>query len=97
MAGRTSQTGMGGWDEAQDLESLVQDKRSTKRANGSKRRRRNRRYENRLLTAEFRRMAGLPIGSDAPADSKPKNYQPEDGAQTDQAGDDRTVEPPHNQ
>jgi hypothetical protein len=54
MAGRTSQTGLGDWDEAQDLESLVQDKRSTKRANGSKRRRRNRRYENRMLTAEFR-------------------------------------------
>jgi hypothetical protein len=54
MAGRTPQTGLGDWDAAQDLESLVQDKRSTKRANGSKRRRRNRRYENRMLTAEFR-------------------------------------------
>jgi hypothetical protein len=64
MAGRTPQTGLGGWDEAQDLDNLVQDKRSTKRANGSKRRRRNRRYENRMLTAEFRGADGLPLGLD---------------------------------
>ncbi len=72
MAGRTSQTGLGGWDEAQDLENLVQDKRSTKRANGSKRRRRNRRYENRMLTAEFRGVDSRPIDLDEAEELEPE-------------------------
>ena len=53
MGKRTSQTGMPNWDDAQDLDDLVQDKRSGKRANSAKGRRRNRRYENRLLNAQL--------------------------------------------
>ena len=53
MGKRTSQTGMPNWDDAQDLDELVQDKRSGKRANAAKGRRRNRRYENRLLSAQL--------------------------------------------
>jgi len=49
MTKRTSPQDMENWDDAQDLDSIVVDKRSLKRANGEKRRRRNRRYENRLL------------------------------------------------
>ena len=52
MGKRTSQTGMP-WDEAQDLDELVQDRRSGKRGNSAKGRRRNRRYENRLLSAQL--------------------------------------------
>ena len=52
MGKRTSQTEMP-WDDAQDLDELVQDKRSGKRANSAKGRRRNRRYENRLLSAQL--------------------------------------------
>ena len=50
MGKRTAQTGML-WDEAQDLDELIQDKRSGKRANSAKGRRRKRRYENRLSHA----------------------------------------------
>ncbi|MEM9806227.1 MAG: hypothetical protein AAF959_13185 [Cyanobacteria bacterium P01_D01_bin.56] len=53
MGKRTSQTGMPNWDDAKDLDELVQDKRSGKRANSAKGRRRNRRYENRLLSAQL--------------------------------------------
>ena len=53
MGKRTSQTGMPNWDDAPDLNELVQDKRSGKRANSAKGRRRNRRYENRLLSAQL--------------------------------------------
>ncbi|MGD1950679.1 MAG: hypothetical protein ACFB14_13690 [Leptolyngbyaceae cyanobacterium] len=52
MGKRTAQTGML-WDEAQDLDELIQDKRSGKRANSAKGRRRNRRYENRLLSTQL--------------------------------------------
>ena len=38
--------------DAPDLQHLVQDKRSLKRANSAKGRRRNRRYENRILSAQ---------------------------------------------
>jgi hypothetical protein len=38
--------------DAPDLHSLVCDKRSSKRANTAKGNRRNRRYENRMLTAQ---------------------------------------------
>ena len=53
MGKRTSQTGIPDWDDAQDLDDLVRDKRSSKRANSAKGRRRNRRYENRLLNAQL--------------------------------------------
>jgi hypothetical protein len=39
-------------DDLQDLDKLVVDKRSGKRATSAKGRRRNRRYENRLLNAQ---------------------------------------------
>ena len=38
--------------DAPDLQHLVQDKRSLKRASSTKGRRRNRRYENRILSAQ---------------------------------------------
>ena len=38
--------------DAPDLQHLVQDKRSLKRATSAKGRRRNRRYENRVLSAQ---------------------------------------------
>ncbi len=53
MGKRTSQTGLPDWDDAPDLDCLVQDKRKGKRANPTKGRRRNRRYENRLLSAQL--------------------------------------------
>ncbi|MBW4599893.1 MAG: hypothetical protein KME29_09830 [Calothrix sp. FI2-JRJ7] len=49
MAKRTSDNDVQAWDDAQDLDFIVVDKRAHKRANAAKRRRRNRRYENRLL------------------------------------------------
>ena len=52
MGKRTSQTDTP-WDDVQDLDELVQDKRSGKRANSAKGRRRNRRYENRLLSTQL--------------------------------------------
>jgi len=39
-------------NDAPDLQRLVQDKRSSKRATTAKGNRRNRRYENRMLTAQ---------------------------------------------
>ena len=45
--------------DAPDLQHLVQDKRSLKRASSAKGRRRNRRYENRILSAQS------PDGSDS--------------------------------
>jgi hypothetical protein len=39
-------------NDAPDLQYLVQDKRSTKRATFAKGNRRNRRYENRILNAQ---------------------------------------------
>jgi hypothetical protein len=52
MTKRTSPKDMQNLDDAQDLDVIVVDKRSLKRANGEKRRRRNRRYENRLLNLQ---------------------------------------------
>ncbi|NJL22171.1 MAG: hypothetical protein HC895_17325 [Leptolyngbyaceae cyanobacterium SM1_3_5] len=52
MARRTYTTDLENWDDAQDLDRLVIDKRSIKRATPAKGRRRNRRYENRLLNAQ---------------------------------------------
>lgn len=52
MARRTYTTDLHNWDDAQDLDRIVIDKRSIKRATPAKGRRRNRRYENRLLNAQ---------------------------------------------
>lgn len=50
---RTSNETLSDLTDAPDLPHLVQDKRSQKRATSSKGRRRNRRYENRLLSANI--------------------------------------------
>lgn len=52
MTKRTSPKDIQNLDDVQDLDVIVVDKRSLKRANGEKRRRRNRRYENRLLNLQ---------------------------------------------
>lgn len=49
MPKRTSPNDLQHWEDASDLEHLVVDKRSHKRATPAKGRRRNRRYEKRLL------------------------------------------------
>jgi hypothetical protein len=49
---RTSPDNLSNWDDAPDINRLVQDKRSAKRASPAKGRRRNRRYENRLLSTQ---------------------------------------------
>ncbi|KAM3100919.1 hypothetical protein ACKFKF_10635 [Phormidesmis sp. 146-12] len=49
MTKRTSPGDLQDWDDAQDLNHIVHDKRDGKRATPAKGRRRNRRYENRLL------------------------------------------------
>ncbi|WP_069792113.1 hypothetical protein A5482_011850 [Cyanobacterium sp. IPPAS B-1200] len=49
MGKRTPQDGLPHWEEAQHLDDIVMDKREGKRANKAKAKRRNRRYENRLL------------------------------------------------
>jgi hypothetical protein len=51
---RTSTDAIQTWDDANDLELLVVDKRSGKRANAAKARRRNRRYGKRLLNVQLR-------------------------------------------
>ena len=48
---RTDRDTLSDINDAPDLQRLVQDKRSTKRATSAKGTRRNRRYENRILTA----------------------------------------------
>jgi hypothetical protein len=47
MTKRTSLDHLNNWDDAPDIERIVQDKRSAKG------RRRNRRYENRLLNTQI--------------------------------------------
>lgn len=59
MARRTYTTDLEHWDDAQDLDRIVIDKRSIKRATPSKGRRRNRRYENRLLNAQMQNVDEL--------------------------------------
>jgi hypothetical protein len=49
---RTSPDSLNNWDDVPDINRLVQDKRSAKRASPAKGRRRNRRYENRLLSTQ---------------------------------------------
>jgi hypothetical protein len=48
---RTDNKTLSDINDAPDLQKLVQDKRSQKRATSAKASRRNRRYENRILTA----------------------------------------------
>jgi hypothetical protein len=52
MAKRTSPDSLNNWDDASDIDRIVRDKRSGKRASPAKGRRRNRRYENRLLNTQ---------------------------------------------
>jgi hypothetical protein len=52
MTKRTSPDHLNNWDDAPDIERIVQDKRPAKRASPAKGRRRNRRYENRLLNTQ---------------------------------------------
>ena len=49
---RTDNNTLSDIHDAPDLQSLVCDKRSSKRATTAKGNRRNRRYENRILTAQ---------------------------------------------
>jgi hypothetical protein len=53
MPRRTSPNALQNWDDVQDLEHIVKDKRSEKRATPAKGRRRNRRYEKRLLNGQI--------------------------------------------
>lgn len=53
MARRTSARDVQDFVDAQDIDHLVVDKRSVKRATPAKGRRRNRRYQNRLLNANL--------------------------------------------
>jgi hypothetical protein len=56
---RTSPNDLQSWDDAVDLDRLVIDKRSGKRATPAKARRRNRRYQRRLLDAQLENWSGL--------------------------------------
>ena len=51
---RTSQDPIEHIEDIQDLDQMIVDKRSVKRSTSVKGRRRNRRYENRLLNAQVR-------------------------------------------
>lgn len=53
MTKRTSTNDIQNWDDAQDIDHIVIDKRSVKRATPAKGRRRNRRYEKRLLNVQL--------------------------------------------
>lgn len=55
MPKRTSITDLQDWDDAPDLHHIVKDKRAAKRATDEKARRRNRRYEKRLLNAQLKK------------------------------------------
>ena len=52
MAKRTTQTGLPEWEDTSDLEHVVRDKRAAWRGTPAKGRRRNRRYENRILRSQ---------------------------------------------
>lgn len=56
MGKRTPQSGLSSWDEVQALDEIVIDKRPAKRAGRAKARRRDRRYENRLLRTTLETM-----------------------------------------
>ncbi len=55
MPKRTYTTDLHTWDDATDLHHIVKDKRASKRATDEKARRRNRRYEKRLLNAQLKK------------------------------------------
>jgi hypothetical protein len=55
---RTDNDTLSDISDAPDLQRLVQDKRSGKRATSEKGRRRNRRYENRILNARVQEALG---------------------------------------
>ncbi|MFQ3596857.1 MAG: hypothetical protein SNJ55_05475 [Chloroherpetonaceae bacterium] len=55
MPKRTYTTDLNDWDDARDLHLIVKDKRASKRATDEKARRRNRRYEKRLLNAQLKK------------------------------------------
>ncbi len=54
MPKRTYITDLNDWDDAPDLHLIVKDKRASKRPTDEKARRRNRRYEKRLLNAQLK-------------------------------------------
>ncbi|BAU42445.1 hypothetical protein [Leptolyngbya sp. O-77] len=66
MPRRTSPNDLQHWEDASDLEHLVVDKRSHKRATPAKGRRRNRRYEKRLLNHYLENSEDLELELDAP-------------------------------
>jgi hypothetical protein len=67
---RTTQDAIDHLEDIQDLDALVVDKRSGKRATSAKGRRRNRRYENRLLNAQT--LDELVIDRDAANQNNPE-------------------------
>lgn len=67
---RTDKHTLSDINDAPDLQRLVQDKRSSKRATTAKGNRRNRRYENRILNAqvdEFDDVQGESVVADGDA------------------------------
>jgi hypothetical protein len=62
MVRRTSPRDLPDWESTTDLPDLVRDKRATKRAGTARARRRNRRYENRLLNGQVRLAQDALIG-----------------------------------
>lgn len=62
MVKRTSPEDLPDWESAVDITEIVRDKRSQKRSGEAKRRRRNRRYANRLLNT---RLTQVGIGESA--------------------------------
>lgn len=65
MGKRTPQAGLEDWDEAQLLDDVVIDKRHSKRAGRAKARRRDRRYENRLLRTTLETQTPYPRSEDS--------------------------------
>ena len=67
MSKRTSPNDLQHWEDASDLEHLVVDKRSHKRATPAKGRRRNRRYEKRLLSHYLENSDDLELEQEMPS------------------------------
>jgi hypothetical protein len=68
MPKRTSPNDLQHWEDASDLDHLVVDKRSHKRATPAKGRRRNRRYEKRLLNHYLENSDDLELNLDTSED-----------------------------
>ena len=81
MGKRTAQTGLPDWDDAPDLSKMVSDKRKGKRANPAKGRRRNRRYENRMLSLQKSDMTELdvPIEGSSTSEHPSSDHPSRDG------------------